>query len=1182
MLSKFSVKKPFTVFVCAIIVLVFGGVSMVKMTPDLFPEITTPYVMVMTTNPGASAEEVENQISGPMEQSLATLSNVVNITSNSSDNYSVIFIEFNADVNMDAISVDIRDKIDQVKGFFPESASTPVVMKMSMDMMPAVVAAITIEGKSAVETSQLYNEELESKLEGIEGVASVTPTGLVDSGIQIVLSQDKIDALNNKVSSKILSEMNDAKSKIKGGISKVKSGDKKIKKGKEDIKDGYTQITSSLSMMKSNKKQLEQQLADLEAQDPRDEEAIALVKAQINALVEAIDSLEDQKDEMGFDLGTTYSDLSATQATLQSTLSQLQSSLTQVEDAKDAAIDAADLTGVITMENVSSILSAQNFSMPAGYVSDGKADLLVSVGDKLKDEDEIRNLILFDLDIDGIDPIRVSDVATVAYVADDSNTYAKINGENAVIASLTKQSNYATATVADNITKKFEQLSKEYDGIKFDTLIDQGEYIHVVINSVIKNLILGGILAILILLFFLRDIRPTVITAISIPVSVIFAIALMYFTGVTLNMISLSGLAIAIGMLVDNSIVVIENIYRLRSMGYSVVQAAVSGAGQVAGAVTASTLTTICVFAPIVFVSGMTREIFTDLALTIAYSLVASLIIALTLVPAMAKGMLVKTSKHKTVLGQGGRVIKTYKKIAAWSLDHKKRVLAGALALLIASTGFLLVKGLEFMPEMSSYQVSAGIKLPEYSTIDQTIAVNDEIINEIQKVDGVETVGVILSSGVLNTMTSDSTNTDVTQTTIYAVLDVSKAKNSKKVEKLIKQIGEEKGCEVTISSSDMTSMMAGAGVSMDIFCDDLDTLRTTAAGLEERMRHMEALEEVSDVNEDSTDELHIVVNKNKAMRKGLTVAQVYQQVAAKLAEEKKATTLTKEGSTVDVSIENTTKDKFTRNDLENMRLTISKKDGTTEKVKLTSVASINDDASLNTIKRLNQNRTLSVSAKVKEGYNVTKVTREVKEIIENENLIPDDVDIDYGGENEEIMKAMRQMILLMLVGFVLVYLVMVAQFQSLRSPFIIIFTIPLAFTGGMLALIICNQVLSVVAMMGFVMLMGIVVNNAIVLVDTINRFRLNGMDRDEAIITAGAVRMRPVMMTAATTVLGLMPIAIGIGNGAEMVQPVAIVCIGGLIYATLTTLVVVPIMYRLLSKKKMVKIEDEELEIITA
>ena len=903
-------------------------------------------------------------------------------------------------------------------------------------------------------------------------------------------------------------------------------------------------------------------------------------------------------------------------------MNQLQSALSQLQSSKEAALASADMTGVITMQNVSAILSAQNFSMPAGYITDGKAEVLVSVGDKIKDKDELEDLILFDMGIDGLDPIRLCDVATVSYTDDNAETYAKINGNNGVLLSFTKQSSYATADVSENITDKFTQLEKEYkdDGLSFTTLYDQGDYIHIVINSVLQNLLLGAILAIVILLVFLRDLRPTLITAVSIPLSVIFAIVLMYFSGVTLNMISLAGLAIGVGMLVDNSIVVVENIYRLRSMGYSRVQAAVSGAVQVAGAITASTLTTICVFVPIIFVDGMTRDIFTDLALTVAYSLLASLLIALTLVPAMAKGLLKKETRL-TVLSQTGRFMDKYRAAVRWALCHKAIVLIAAVVLLVGSSGLALMRGLSFMPSMSTPQISATIQMPKESTLKETSDTTDKIVKEIRKVDGVETTGAMLSSDTAGMMGMSGMSQDVTSTMVYIILDEDKADNGKIIAKKLDKLAKKYNCEIVTSADmDMSSMMGGSGVQIKLYSEDLKQLRTAGVAVERKLKDMKSLEDVSTIDEDSSKELHVVVNKNQAMKYGLTVAQVYQQISAKLTKESAATTLSENGSSMDVVVENSTSKAFTREDLENMKLKASGSAGSSgagssgaaggsgsaaasggsmsgasgssaggasssassgsSEVKLSSIADIQTTASLSEINHDNQKRSLSVTASVKDGYNITHVNSDVQKMIKKEKLIPSGVKVDYGGENEEIMHSMKQMMLMLLVGFILVYLVMVAQFQSLRSPFIVIFTIPLAFTGGMLALLICGQDVSVVSMMGFVMLMGVVVNNAIVLVDCINRFRLEGMDMESAVIEAGAVRMRPVLMTAITTILGLLPLAIGLGTGAEMMQPVAIVCIGGLLYATLTTLVVIPIMYRVFAKKHMEKIAEEELEIV--
>lgn len=1175
MLSTFSVRKPFTILVAVVIILVFGVISYIKMTPDLFPSIDTPYVVVMTTYPGASPEEAETEITDPMEKNLATLPNLKNITSISAANYSVISLEFSDDVDMDSISVDIRDKIDQIEGAFPETAATPIVMKINLDMMPVVTAAVGMEDKSAGEVSQFMKDNLENPLEGIEGVASLSTTGMVNDNIQVVLSKEKIEDINAKAAAAVNSQLGGAEGQIKSGISSANDAKNQVTEGKDAIVSGYEQAVAAKTQMEKSRKQLE---AAIEAETvPGTKEYL---KNQLKILEDNIEQLDNRIQAESFTLSTKYADLAAAEGTITSTVNQLQEALAEIQSSKEAALASADMTGVLTMKNISAILTAQNFSMPAGYVTDREAEVLVSVGDKIKDKDELENLVLMDLGIDGMEPVRLSDVADVSYSNKAADTYAKINGENGVLLSFTKQSSYATAVVSDNISEKFRELEEQYDELEFTILSDQGEYIHIVINSVLQNLLLGAVFAILILFLFLRDIRPTFITTVSIPISVVFAVVLMYFSGVTLNMISLSGLAIGVGMLVDNSIVVIENIYRLRSLGYSKVQAAVSGATQVAGAITASTLTTICVFVPIVFVDGMSRTLFMDLALTVTYSLLASLIIALTLVPAMAKGMLGAETKS-AVLDSNSKLIGKYCSIAEWSLGHKKILIAGAVVLLIASCTVALMRGFILMPSMSTPQISASVQMPEDSTLEETMEATDALAEKAAKVDGVKTVGAMLSGDMMSMMGMSSGEQDVTSTMLYIVLNEKQAENGKIIAKKLEKLGEKYDCEIITSADmDMSAMMGGSGVEINLYGDDLDMLRTTGASVERELEKMGVFEEVSDINEESTEELKVIVNKNTAMKEGLTVAQVYQQISEKLSGESTSTSLNQEGSSVDVVVENSTSG-FTKTDLQNLKLTVSRQDGSKEEVSLTAIADIQTDASMNIINHDNQKRSLQVTATLKDGYNITHVTNDVKDLIADKELIPSGIKMEFGGENEEIMDSMRQMLMMLVVGFILVYLVMVAQFQSLRSPFIIIFTIPLAFTGGMLALIICGMEVSVVSMMGFVMLMGIIVNNAIVLVDCINRFRLEGMDMDEAIISAGAVRMRPVLMTAITTVLGLVPLALGIGTGAEMIQPVAIVCIGGLIYATVTTLLIIPVMYKIFAKKHMEKIKEEELEIVT-
>lgn len=1229
MLTKYSVKKPFTIYVAVIVILIFGIVSFYKMTPDLFPDINTPYALVTTSYPGATPEEVEVRITKPVEKQLASLTGVENLTSVSGDSYSLISIEFNSDINMDAAGVDIREKVDQIKSLLPEEAQAPVISKINMNMVPVMIAAVGMKDSTPEEVSDYTKENLISPLEGVQGVASLTTTGIIENGIKITLDRDKINDVNDRIAAAVNSTMGTAENKLSSGLGSARSAKNKIAGGKTQMVSGSSKLSSAIKKLEKEKRKLQKlkkigntvwikyQAAKSEQEKEILESAMkaygfADAEAFGNSLQTADDTIAliDEQirklNESRLSMTFNYTDLSLAQATVESTVNELQKALSEFKTQKDAALASADMTGVLTMENVSAILTAQNFSMPAGYVSDGKSKVLVNVGDKVKNKTELENLVVLDPDINEVSPVRLRDIADVTYASDAGASYAKIDGESGILLSFTKQSMYATATVCDNILEKFETLETEHKDVTFTPLMNQGEYIHLIINSVLKNLLLGAVLAILILFFFLRDIRPTLVTAVSIPVSVVFAVALMYFSGVTLNMISLSGLAIGVGMLVDNSIVVTENIYRLRALGYTRVQSAVSGAKQVAGAITSSTLTTICVFAPIVFVSGMTKDIFKDLALTVTYSLLASLLIALTMVPALSKGVLVReTHSKKTLLGQNSRLLNSYRKWAYWTLDHKKIVLGAAALLLVLSSAGLLIKGFEYMPSMASEQISATIEMPEGTSLKKTARVNDEIAAEMQTVDGVETVGVMLTGGNgLSLSGGEGSNDNVTDTMMYIVLDPSKTKQGKVIAKKLEKYADKYGCEIeTSAENDMSSMMGTQDISIALYGDDLDALRNSAKKIEKAMNDMGSLEDISSVTEDSTDELKVVVDKNTAMSKGITTSEIYSQVASKLTEKNKATSISTGGKTIDVTIKSSAED-FTKHDLENLTLRVTNKaDGKAKKIPLSSVADIQESVSLSTIRHENQKRKIDVSASLMDGYNTTKVTRQLRDRINEDDLIDAGVKIQYKGQYEEIADAMRQMVLMLIVGLLLVYLIMVAQFQSLRSPFIIIFTIPLAFTGGMIALLICGQTLSVVSMMGFVMLMGIIVNNGIVLVDCINRFRTDGietrqlksdsdsaadgsapsmirMDMNTAIVYAGSVRMRPVLMTAATTILGLLPMALGLGNGAEMVQPVAITCIGGLVYATFMTLFVVPAMYKLLGKKHLEKIDESEFELI--
>lgn len=1301
-MPKFSVKKPLTVFVAVLAILVLGVVAYLKMTPDLMPNMDFPYVILVTTDPGASPETVEADITKPLEQSMATLDRIKNVTSSSMDSVSMVVLEFEDGVNMDTVSVDIQQKINQLKGSWSDTVGDPYVLKMNPSMLPVQVTALSYDGKDITELSDFVADTLSPKLEGITGVASVTVSGTVQHQLHVILSQKKLDDLSRRLSDAIAKQLDDAAGQLSSARGQVNSAKAAIRSAEESaVRDAVTQalttIQDSLKTMRDSRDQLQdnlRELADIQREKARLEAENAPYQARIEAIrhdpsmteeekqaaiaeiesdpeyvrIQAelaaldlrmaalgvkwdeavqrakewqkqLEELEKQLRDLETDEGVakladqvTAGVLTMTDAVTQiisaniqldSALSQIDQGLQTLEESRSAALSQADLSSSLNLSTITALLTAQNFSMPAGYLKEDGVNYMVSVGDAIDTRQDLEDLVLFDLGMDGIDPIRMKDVADVAITDNSSEIYDKLNGKDGVIVSFNKQSTYATAEVSDNINSRFRELETEYEGLSFVPLMDQGDYIYLIINSILSSLGWGALFSVLILYLFLRDLRPTVITLCSIPISVIFAVVLMYFSGVTINMISLSGLAVAVGMLVDNSVVVIENIYRLRAKGATVIQAAVSGARQVLGAITASTLTTVCVFLPIVFVEGITKQLFTDLALTMTYSLLASLIVALTLVPAMASGMLRKEKPQKP--GLLDRVYPAYRKAVSWSLRHRAVVLLLSLVLLLGSAGATLARGFAFMPNIDMNTVNLTVSMPEGCTREQAVSLADEVLRRAAQVENVETVGAMMSSSgssggmdMTSMMSSGGGAYDVT-----AYITLTEGASGAKAGQQIEAACTGMDCTVTASGA-MDSYMTyltGSGVTLNVYGSDMEQMQSAAKTLAAKLATVPGTENVSDGLEQAATALHLSVDRNAAMEKGLTVAQVYMAVASALTDTDSSLSLTLDGLDVSVSIQSLEESRMTREKLMDLEIDPSAmsamssmmsaasgsgsmsgmsgmssgsgsmsgmsgmSSGSTsavqaaEPVRLGDIAKLEETVSLNTIHRDQQRRYITVSADVADGCNVTKVTTAAQAAIAEVDL-PQGITASFQGENEAIMDAIEQLLLMLLLGIVLVYLVMVAQFQSLRSPLIVMFTIPLAFTGGFLALLLAGIEVSVVSLVGFVMLVGVIVNNGIVLVDYINQLRLEGMGRREAIIEAGVTRLRPILMTSLTTILGLVVMAFGKDVGTALMQPVALVCIGGLLYATLMTLLVVPCMYDILSRRDLRKVNEEELQLL--
>lgn len=1362
MISRYSVKKPYTVVVAIVLVLILGVVSFGKMNTDLLPSMNLPYAIIMTTYQGASPETVETVVTRPIEQSMATVTDIENVSSQSRENMSMVILEFQETTDMDSATIEMREKLDQISGYWTDSVGKPLIMKLNPDMMPIMIAAVQVDDLDATEVTDYVKSHIEAEMESVAGVASVSTTGNITESVEVLIREEKVKKANKKVMAALNKqfkdkeeELEDAEKELTEGKDKLKDGKEELEKGKKQLEEGKNQLVSGLaqgqqqmaaaedkiasgeaeidknlaaldekqaqldeglSKIYEGRNQAEQGLSDLtqaqtgienlqqaisamEAQEAElntnieqvqngvamiDEQLAALdanpeapgyeetraaleqerakltetlgtiqagldeisgkkaeIQAQLDQVVqslgqesvqgaldyiagksaevqaslqeltnseEQIKQAQDQLDAGRAELNEAKKevvsgksqlttgkiemdtkkllasiDMSVAQSKLESGSAQIEqneskmdeaqeqidSGKEQLADAKKQAKDQTSLQNLISADLIKGILAGENFSMPAGYVQEGNDDYLVRVGDKFQKIKNLGNLVILDLGLDGLKPIRLKDVADITRQDDSDKVYARLNGNPGVMLTIEKQTGYSTGDVTDRLLERISEIEEEQPNVHFSVLMDQGIYIDLVVNSVMQNMLSGAILAVLILLLFLKDIKPTFVIALSIPISVVAAFVLMYFSGITLNVISLSGLALGIGMLVDNSIVVIENIDRLRQGGMPARKAAVEGARQVAGAIAASTLTTICVFAPIVFTEGITRQLFVDMGLTIAYSLLASLVVALTLVPMMSAGLLRKSKPKQFKLLD--KIKNVYALLLRGALKVKFLVLLLALGFLVGSAYLAIQKGTAFMPSMESTQASINITTEKGTTFAETTACADQVIASIEDIEDIESIGAMAGgSSISGMMGGGSSDNSVS---MYLLLKEDKKLTGEELEAEILERTRDIPCEVAVTTQSMDmSALGGSGIQVQIKGKELDQLSAIARDVAAIVADTEGTQNVSDGQEDADKEFRIIVNKAKAMEHKLTVAQVYQEVQARLAEATAATTLSASDKDYSVYVRDERDEKLTREDLKNLTIETTDNEGKKVDVKLGDIAKFKEATGPQSISRDAQSRYMTVSAEIATGHNIGLVSADLEKKLADYK-IPKGYTMEMKGEDETINEAMGQLYLMLALALVFMYLIMVAQFQSLMSPFIIMFTIPLAFTGGFMGLLIAGKEVSVIAMIGFIMLSGIIVNNGIVLVDYTNQLRMEGMEKRAALIQAGKDRLRPIVMTALTTILGLSTMAAGMGMGGDMVQPMAIVTIGGLIYGTLLTLFVVPCIYDLFNRKQYKKDE---------
>lgn len=1023
MFARFSVKKPVTITMMILIVIVLGVVSFSKLHLDLLPQMELPYVMVQTSYSGAGPEEIENMVSKPLEQTLSTVENIDGIMSISNEGSSILLMQFNFGTDMDDVMLQMREKIDMIKGYLPDGTTSPLVLKLDPNAMPIIQLAVS--SKADIYTTQKLAEDVISpRIERIEGTASAGVSGGLEQEIEIML--------------------------------------------KEEVLKGYNLSSSYIAQM----------------------------------------------------------------------------------------------------------LQAANINLPGGTVKKGNNELTVRTIGEFKSLEEIRNL---EIPLTKGGTVRLTDIADVRLNNKEQASITKLDGKEVVQISVMKQSDGNTVNVAAAVNEELEKIKQEYPDINIVTVFNQADYINFAIDNLVNTAMIGGILAVIILLVFLRSFKTTLVIALSIPISIITTFVMLYFAGITLNMMTIGGLALGIGMLVDNSIVVLENIYRNRSLGMDRIKASIDGANEVSMAVTSSTLTTVAVFIPIVFAGGLAAAIFKDFALSIVIALFSSLIVALTMVP-MLSSKLVSVKNLESEEAQEkkhGLLVVIYKKVLSWSLRHRFVTIAISIAMFVVSVLMVASVGAEFFPATDQGMINVTVSLPAGSEIEQVDDVLKEVQTSVQEIP--EVVSVFTSAGSGGTMGIGGDSGTGAMTVILSDLN-ERDRSAKEISDEIREIAKDvPGAEISVSESSMMMGMSSGAISISVKGDDIDTLRNIGDDFKDIIEKVDGTREVTTSYDDGIPQVQIIADRGIASQYGLTTAQIGSSVSGVLS----GSNVTKfkiDGDELDVVLKG---DNMYGQSMSLLGiLPVPTPAGSN--VPLSEIAEIKVEEGPISITRENQIRVLTVSGSVV-GRDIQSVSSEIESLLKQYEM-PSGYSYAFGGETEQIEETFTDLAMVMLVAIVLVYMIIAAQFESLIQPLSIMFSVPLALSGGFIGLFITGLPLNVIGIIGLIILVGIVVNNAIVLVDYINNRRSRGEERNAAIMKAGPIRIRPIMMTALTTILGLVPMAMGIGEGAELTQSMGVVVIGGLSLSTVLTLVVVPVMYTIFDditgffKRKFKKNKNEIIE----
>lgn len=1013
-----SVNRPVTTILVFIGAMVIGLYSLTRLPVDLYPEMELPFIAVYSMYPGASASDIESNVTRPLEDAVNSVTNLKEMTSSTSDGIAVLLLNFEYGTNLDEASNDVRSSLSFIENYLPEGCEKPTIMKFNSSMMPIVYYSITAD-ESYQGLEKILDEKIVNPLNRIEGVGAVSLAGVPGRKVYIDVDPRKMEAYN------------------------------------------------------------------------------------------------------------------------------------------------------LTIEQIGNILRAENMNLPAGYLEMGKTDYPLRIQGEFPESDVLKDIVV--TSVNG-QSIFLKDVAEVRDTIRETKLDTRLNGAKGMSMYIQKQSGGNTVKVTKEVEEALAELAKDLPDVQIQKLFDSATFIKDSISNLTETLMYAGIFVILVVLFFLGRWRATLIVIVTIPISLLVAFIYLFITGESINIISLTSLSIAIGMVVDDAIVVLENITKHVERGSRPREAAIYATNEVWLAVLVATLTIVAVFFPLTFVTGLTGVLFKQLGMIVTITIITSVIAAITLTPTMS-ALLLKwypIKENASFWTYDGSIRKAldwldgiYEKLLRWALHHKRLVVISAFIIFLGSMLLLKFIDTEFFPEADESRITATVELQTGTRVEETVRVADRITSLLQE--KYPEITLISSSAGADEEGGFASlfGGGGTHSISYNIRLLPVEERTKTMWDLTEEIrgdlaGIPEVVDFTLNSSGGFAL-GSTTVDVEVYGYNISETNIVAEQLAEKMRSIEGARDVTISRDKSKPELQIIFDQNKMMANGLNTATVATAVRNRV-DGMTATQLRQFGDEYDVVVRFKKDAVATLTDIENIGIT----NPLGQVIRLGEIAEVKETMSPPSIERKRRERVVTVSF-TPYKKSLTKLQAEVEQAISDTD-IPSGVMLQVGGAIEDQTESFMDIAFLIVVSLILVYLVMASQFESLRIPFIIMFSIPFAFSGVAIALFLTNTTLSIISAIGAVMLIGIVVKNAIVLVDFINLMRDRDHEVYEAIEISGKSRLRPVLMTSATTILGMLPLALSTGSGSELWSPMGISVIGGLIFSTLVTLVLVPVVYAIFSK----------------